>query len=261
MLRTSALLALVIASPALADSPFDGTWKGNPASATLDVKPDEFGIVGGTYSCMTCLPPFSVKADGAFHPVKDKPYWDELAVRVVDDHGVAYQYRKGGKVVAETTQTVSPDGRTLLNVSSNTNNAAGTKIDYRSTQLRVGAPVAGAHLISGAWKVDPGASQVSDSGVTLTLKVDGGMLHLTSPLGETLDARIGGAYAPNVGDPGKTMTKVAMPAPNRLVMTDMRGGKVVQIATYTVAADGRTMTSEWHDPRDGSKGTFKIAKQ
>jgi hypothetical protein len=57
------------------------------------------------------------------------------------------------------------------------------------------------------------------------------------------------------------MTKAALPAANKLLLTDMRDGKIVQVTTYTVAPDGRTIDAAWSDPRDGSKGTFKGTKQ
>jgi hypothetical protein len=253
--------ALFLAAPALAQSPFDGTWKGDPKSDVLDVKPDEVLLKGGEYSCKTCIPAYSVRADGAFHPVADRPYWDEVAIKTVDPRTVSFQLRKSGKLIGENTRTVSVDGTSMAIATSNTNNAAGTRVAAASVQKRVGAPIAGAHLISGSWLTDAKESTVSDNGITITLKVDADTLHLTSPMGETLDAKFGGDYAPNVGDPGKTMTKAALLSPSKLTLTDMRDGKIVQVTTYTVAADGRTLDAAWSDPRDGSKGTFVATKQ
>lgn len=254
--------ALMMATPAFANSPFDGTWKGDPQSGVIDAKPDEFTLKGDSYSCKSCLPtPYSVKADGAFHAVAGRPYWDEIAIKAVDPRTVTFQFRKAGKVVAENRRVVSADGNSTTVTATNTSNAAGTKIEQNTVQARVGTPVAGAHLVSGAWRTDPKSTNVSDNALLLTLKVDGDTLHLTSPLGETLDAKLGGDYAPNVGDPGKTMTKAALLAPNSLQLTDLREGKVVQVTTYTVSDDGRTINAAWTDPRNGSKGTFKATKQ
>ena len=255
---TSALLAG--AAPAFAQSAFDGTWKGEVSSMKVDAKPDTFAIKGGSYSCSTCIPAYTVKADGTFHAVKGKDYWDDIAVTVVDPAHVRYQYRKGGKVIATTDQSVSADGKTLTNTSSNTNNAAGTLIEATATTTRAAPAPAGAHAVSGSWVAAP-ASAVSDAGITITLKVEGDTLNLTSPMGETLAAKFGGPAALNVGDPGKTMTKAELLAPNAMKLTDMRAGKVVGITTYTVAADGATLAGAWSDPRDGSKGTFTATKQ
>ena len=43
--------ALLAATPAFADSPLSGTWKLNPKSSVMDVKPDEFTLKDGSYSC------------------------------------------------------------------------------------------------------------------------------------------------------------------------------------------------------------------
>jgi hypothetical protein len=253
--------AMMFATQAVAQSPFDGTWKGDPKSGVLDVKPDEYVLTGDTYSCKTCIPPYSTKADGAFHAVSDRPYWDEIAIKAVDPRTVTFQFRKDGKIVGENKRVVSADGTSVTVSASNTNNAAGTKIGQTSVQRRVGKPIPGAHLMSGAWLTDTKTTNVTDNALLITLKVDRDTLHLSSPMGETLDAKLGGDYAPNVGDPGKTMTKAALPAANKLVLTDMRDGKIVQVTTYTVAPDGRTIEAAWSDPRDGSKGTFKATKQ
>src|SRR5262245_26722888 len=107
------LAALTVATPAAAQSVFDGSWKSDITNAQLPDKPFVTTLNNGNYTCDSCTPPYSVAADGAFHPVKDQPYYDELAVRVVDAHTVTYQGRKGGKDVYTETDTIAPDGKTL----------------------------------------------------------------------------------------------------------------------------------------------------
>lgn len=218
-------------------------------------------LQNGTYACKTCLPPYSVKADGAFHPVRDRPYWDEIAIDSADPRTVVFKMRAAGKLVAENKRVVSADGKSLTITGTTTANGAGATVTQSTTQTRVGAPIAGAHLISGRWKTDPKTTTASDNALTIALKITGDKLHLQSGIGESLDATLGGDYALNVGDPGKTMTKAALLAPNRLRLTDQRDGKVVQVTDYAVAADGRTLNASWSDPRDGSKGTFVATKQ
>ena len=254
--------ALLAATPAFADSPFNGTWKLNPKSSVMDVKPDEFTLKDGSYSCKSCMPSaYTVKADGAYHAVPDRPYWDELAIKAVDPQTVTFQFRKDGKVVGENRRIVSADGMSTVVTAMNTNNAAGGQVEQKTVQTRVGAPVTGAHLISGAWKTDPASINVTDNALRATFNVDGDTLRMTSPMGETLEAKLGGDYAPVVGDPGKTMTKAALLAPNRLQLTDMQNGKVTQVTTYDVSADGKTLNVAWTDPRDGSKGTLVATKE
>lgn len=263
MFRTlAASAAVLLAAPVWAQSPFDGTWKADLSAATVEAKPNEFGIKDGVYSCTTCLPSaYSVKADGAFHPVKDRPYYDEVAVTVVDPRTVTYQFRKAGKVVAQASQAVSTDGATLAMKSRNTANGAGAPIESESLLTRVGPAPAGAHAASGQWKAAPAAS-ASDAALTFDIKVDGDRLHFATPgMGESLDATFGGPAVQVTGDPGKTMTKAERLAPNAIRLTDMQLGKVTNVATYTVSEDGQTIAGEWRDPRDGATGKVLARKQ
>lgn len=250
------------AAPAAAQSPFDGAWKSDLSAASVTARPNEFQIKDGTYSCASCLPAaYSVKADGAFHAVKDRPYWDAIAVDVVDDHTIGYQFRKDGKVISRNTQMLSADGNALSVKSVNTNNGAGTPIETAAVLARVGPAPSGAHAASGQWKATPAAS-ASDAALTFTIRIDGDMLHLKSPgMAESLDAKFGGPFVVNAGHPGKTMTKAERLSPNSIRLTDMQLGKVTQVSTYTAAADGASITGDWTDPRDGSKGTFVARKQ
>lgn len=251
--------SLLFASPALAQSPFDGTWKADMSSLAIAAKPDKILLKDGTYTCSTCAPAYSLKADGQPHSVRGKDYWDASSVTIVDDHTVKREFLRDGKVIAGGTETVSADGNTMTGEYWNTNNAAGIRETSASTTTRVGAMPSGAHAVSGDWKATPPTS-ASENSMQVTLKVTNDTVMMTSPRGETLNAKIGGGYAPNVGDPGKTMTKVAMPSPTTLVMTDMRGGRVVQTSTYTVSPDGQTLTGQWNDPVMKASGSFTAKK-
>ena len=250
---------LSVTTPAWADSPFDGTWKARLDTVQVQSKPEVFSIKGGVYDCRTCLPAYSIPADGKYHKVAGKDYWDELAVTVVDDHSIGMSFKKAGKVISTNSATVSPDGNSLITAAHNTNNGGGVPVDSKGSATRVGQPMPGAHLYSGQWQF-AAASAMSDAAMTVSMKIDGSRLHQVTGLGEKLDATIDGAYAPNQGDPGKTMTKVERLGPRSLKMTDMRGGKVTSITTYTVSDDGTTLTGRFTDPQDGSTGGFTAVK-
>src|SRR5690348_11141647 len=64
-------------APATAAS-IDGTWKADIDSVQFDQKPDEYLLQAGQYSCKSCVPSYTVPADGAFHPVS-LPYADSIA--------------------------------------------------------------------------------------------------------------------------------------------------------------------------------------
>lgn len=258
--KLGAVGLLFAAAPALADSPFDGTWKARLDSMKMIAKPDRFSIKDGVYSCQSCLPaPYSIPADGKYHRVAGKDYWDELAVTVVDDRSIGMSFKKAGAVISTNTQSVSADGMTLTGTARNTNNGGNVPIDSTRVTSRVGAPVAGAHLISGSWQAAP-ASSVSEAAMTVSIKIDGDRFHQVTGMGETLDATIGGPFTPVVGDPGKTMTKVERLGPRSIRTTDMRGGKVVDVSTFTVSADGATLTGSWRDPVSGATGGFTAVK-
>jgi hypothetical protein len=127
------------AVPATAQSAFDGTWKADVAASSVNAKPNEFAIQNGVYNCTSCLPPFSVKADGAFHAAADKPYWDEIAVEVVDPPTVQYRYRKGGKEVASATLAVAVGSDALSIRTRNINNGGGVPIETTATETRLAA--------------------------------------------------------------------------------------------------------------------------
>ena len=254
-------LAATIATPALADSPFDGTWRVDTTAIKISAKPDVFSITNGTYRCQTCKPTaYAIPADGKFHAVAGRPYWDDLAVTVVDPKTVKYQFRKGGKVISENTSSLSADGNTLRYKSRNTNNGAGAAVDAESSMTRVGQAPKGAHAISGSWNPAPPTS-VSNNALTMDMKLDGDTLTMKSELGETLVAKMGGPYALNAGDPGKTMTKVERVSATAFRLTDMSAGKVTQVSTYTLSPDGRSIAGNWRDPRDGSTGSWVARKQ
>src|SRR6516164_11609124 len=67
---------------ALADSPFDGTWKMKPDSMKITGKADQFQLLDGVYTCGSCAPEIKVKADGSDQPVTGHSYFDTVAVVV-----------------------------------------------------------------------------------------------------------------------------------------------------------------------------------
>ncbi len=220
---------MAFATPALAASPFDGTWKTDLAASKFSQKPDVYLLQAGSYACKTCTPPVTVPADGAFHAVAGHDYYDAVAVKVVSAGAVTTTLRKGGKTVATNEMTVSADGRTMTAKSHRINIVTGASSDGAATSTRVAAAPAGAHAVSGSWQT-ASVDAVSDSGLTQTLKVDGDALTLSTPTGEGYTATFGGP-------------------------------PVVQVYDMTVAPDGRTMTMVVSDKRNGSTDTIVMTKQ
>jgi hypothetical protein len=62
------------------------------------------------FRCESCVPPFTVKADGADHPVRGQGY-DTVAVSIIRANTVKITYKQAGRVVSTETATVPPGGR------------------------------------------------------------------------------------------------------------------------------------------------------
>src|SRR6266568_772023 len=108
LLLLASLGPLFLASQlANAQSPFDGTWKIDMSKVDFPKKPDVFVLQNGMYECKSCTPPYKVKADGSDQAVTGHPYFDTIAIKVVNDHEIQETDKKGGKVVGTGTTTIS----------------------------------------------------------------------------------------------------------------------------------------------------------
>jgi len=224
-----------------------GTWKTDRESVKFEGKPDEYLLKDGTYNCTTCIPPLTAPADGAFHPVADRPYYDSLSVKVVDDKTVEFRRKKADKDVSSTTVTVGADGNTA---TFKFHDATVTPpVDGQTAFKRVGPAPAGAHAISGQWAPDK-VHEYSDDALNATYKVEGNKVSWSGQ-GQSYEAEIGGPAVPITGDIGGTTVQVTNEG-GGLKETYTRDGKVVGEAVSTVSADGKTLSWKSTDPRDGS---------
>ena len=237
---------------AAANQGIDGTWVADIESVQFDAKPDEYLLQAGQYSCKTCNPSYTVPADGAFHPVS-LPYADSMAVKVVDDHTVLRTAKKGGRQTGETKLSVSADGNTLTGEFKDTSAENAPPSTGTFTETRVGPAPAGAHAVSGQWKIAKLANFNPES-LTAAYKVEGDTLHYSSPSGYSFAAKIGGPEVPIKGDIGGTTASVTKNG-DSYVETDKRDGKVISVTTFTPGSDGKlNFVSE--DKRDGSKTSW-----
>ena len=119
------LAALLTPVLATAQSAFDGTWKIDMNKVDFPKKPDVFLLQNGMYSCKTCTPPYEIKADGTDQSVTGHPYYDTVAIKVINDHEIEETDKKDGKVVGTSTSTVSSDDKTLMFTFSDQSNTRG----------------------------------------------------------------------------------------------------------------------------------------
>jgi hypothetical protein len=231
----------------------NGTWKTDRESVKFEQKPDEFLLKDATYSCNTCIPPLTAAADGQFHPVADRPYYDSLSIKVVDDKTVEFHRKKGDREVSSNVITVSADGNSATAKFHDATTPDAPPIDGQSSLKRVGPAPAGAHAISGQW-VPEKVNDYSDAALSATYRIEGNKV-TWSGQGQTYAAEIGGPAVPVQGDIGGTTVSVSGDGANGLKETFSRDGKVVNETVTTASADGKSMTWVSTDPRDGSKVT------
>ena len=123
--------------------------------------------------------------------------------------------------------------------------------------MGTGAAPAGAHAVSGQWKIAKLANFNPES-LTVTYKVEGDTLHYSSPSGYSFDAKIGGPDVPIKGDIGGTTASVTKNG-DSYVETDKRDGKVISVTTFTPGSDGKlNFVSE--DKTNGSKTSWTSTK-
>lgn len=193
---------------ATAQSALDGTWKVSLNNVDWSKKPDVFVLEKGMYTCKTCTPPFTVKADGSDQAVTGHPYFDTVAIKVVSDHEIQEIDKKGGNVVATSKTVVSPDGKTATFSfvdSSDTN--GGPPVTGKGVSTLVEKGPAGSHAVSGSWRISK-MEDMSDNGLIFSYKVTGDTITMKSKSGQSYTAKLDGTDAPMNGDPGVTSVSV-----------------------------------------------------
>jgi hypothetical protein len=249
-----------ISQSAWAQSVFDGTWKTDPHTMTWAGKPTQYDLSKGVYTCATCVPPIKVKADGAPHPVAGNPYIDMLSVKVVDAHTVSAVGAKGAQTRGVQTFKVSDDGKTLtMDFKGRPLNPGAAPATYMRTYTRVAAAPAGAHAISGSWRRSATTAMSGAAGVN-TFKMDGTMLHWSSPGGQSYTAALDGKPYPVKGDPGADSVMLQKVSDSKIVETDWLKGKKVDVTTWSVSPSGKTLTMVDNDPESGLVTTAKAMK-
>ncbi|WP_426700122.1 hypothetical protein ACPPVV_12005 [Rhodanobacter sp. Col0626] len=250
------LLALLLPCHAMAQSAFDGTWKIDINKVQASNKPEVITLKDGEYSC-NCTPPIHVKADGMDHAVTGHPTMDTVSVKIVDDHTITETGKKNGKVVYTDTTKVADDGKTATFES--TNERDDNSATVKGTLTRVGKAAAGSHAVAGSWHASSFQS-ASDNMLSYTYKVAGNDVSMSNPRGESYKARLDGKPVPYTGDPGTDKIAVKMVGKSMQETTSL-AGKVTSVATMTVSADGKSMTTVITNKPSNRKITLVAMKQ
>ena len=254
-----ALFCMPLLSTAVspAQSPFDGTWKNQPSKQKLDPKPVVEYIAQGWYHCESCVPPLTVKADGTDQSVSDQDV-DTQNIKVVDDKTVSVVGKKYGKVAFEQTATVSADGKTLT-VKGVGHPPNGDKpVEYTTILKRVGTSHPDVHATSGKWLVVGG--QASENAQVTTYKTNGDELTMTRPTGESYTAKFDGNDYPVKGSYGYDQVSLKRVNNNSFEETDKLKGKVIEVDTWTVSKDGKTLSVVAVEKPSNRTNTFVATK-
>jgi hypothetical protein len=255
------LSGLLVPTLAAAQSAFNGTWKVDMSKVDFPEKPDVFVLQKGLYSCKSCAPPYTVKADGKDYPVKGHPYFDTVAIKVVDNHTIEETDRKAGNVVGNSHSSVSADGETLsFSFADSSNTNGGPPVTGRGQATRVAKGPAGSDPISGSWRTTT-IQGLSENATVFSYRVIGEEITMVAQTGQTYTAKLGGPDAPMSGDPGVTSVSVKMIGTNTLEETDKRKGKVIGVFTMTVAENGKSAKGSFDDKLQNRTTAFVATKQ
>jgi len=252
------LLALLPAL-ALAQAPFDGTWVTKMDTVKVVGKPDVYVVADGMYSCEACYPGLKIKADGTDQKVTGHAYYDTASARVVNAQTVEVISHRDGKMVAKRTLSVSADGKTLTEEFVNYDGPTQSTGKFLSTRVADGP--AGSHALSGSWRPETKGSTLSADLITITYQQSADGLKMSSPTGQSFDAKFDGTPVLTAGDPGKTMAALKLIDARTIQETDTRKGKVTDVVISKVSADGKTMHVVDHDKLHGSETTFTAEKK
>jgi hypothetical protein len=226
------------AAPAAAESPFTGTWIADLGSQQ-GLPTDIYVVRDGTYSCESCVPPRRYPADGRLRAVPGTANVSE-AVTIVDSRTISTRIVQPD-LVRTTRMRVALDGRTARYVSTDRRRGIQGPLRTEYLAARAAPGPAGAHAVSGTWR---GVRYVSVPVQlrTTVLTDSGDRLGYRTGTGFSYTARYGAGFVPIQGPyDGSLSVVVRKTGPNQVVETRRRGGKDVQLRTYTVAPGGRRM--------------------
>jgi hypothetical protein len=247
-----AVLLLLITSPLFAQSRFDGTWLMKMDTLQFSGAPEEYLVDQRMYRCLSCVPPVDIRSDGSGQKVSGHAaYYDTMSARIVDEKSVEFIFKKNGKVVARSSETVSPDGKTMLEEFTNT--GAPDAVAGKAGFVRVADAPAGAHALSGKWQMRT-IKNATEAGTLTTYRSIPGGLNIINGR-QSYDVKFDGKDYPIGGDRHATVS-LKLIDDYTMDETDKHDGKVMTVSHMSVSKDGKTMTVESSDKQRGTTMTY-----
>jgi hypothetical protein len=227
----------------LAQNAFEGTWRPDPQRPSHP-ETEIAVLLNGEYECPTCAPPYKVEANGQDQPLRGNPYYDSIAIAIINERTITKTGRKNGKVFATTKVTVSTDGATKTEVQVITGMAP-VPIELTSKFSRVSAGKLGSHRVSGGWQMSE--MDVSNHVEDTTFKLSGRTLSMTDRMGRSFAAKLDGDPAPYKGSDEFNQVSVKLIDERTIEESDLSDGKVGKISRWALAPDGQTIHATFDD--------------
>ena len=209
------------------------------------------------YTCSSCVPSFTVKADGTDQPTPVHNLRDHIAIKVINPTTVEYTEKKDGKITSVSRLTVSGDGNKITQVF--TSYTTDKPLKGEVTEKRVAPAAAGAHAVSAAWMQDR-MPEFSEAAKLVVLQSTDNGLKMTW-YGRVTDAKFDGKEYATQNDPDHTLVTLKKLSDRKFEERDKREGEIYDIVLWTVSADGKTITNVDEDPRHGTKTSMAFDKQ
>lgn len=256
-MKLACLFIIAAFSASVAPSPsahvITGTWVAD-LSSQQGLPTDVYVVRGGYYSCESCAPARQYPADGKLRAVVGAPNVSE-AVTIIDARTISTKIVQPD-LVRTTRMKVARDGRTATYVSID--RRAGIQGPLRTEYIakRVAPGPDGSHAASGTWQ---GVRYVA---VPLQLRTtilsdSGDHLSYRSGSGYSFTAPFTGAFVPISGPyDGSISAAVRRLDEHRVLETRRQGGVDIQLRTYSVAPDSRSM--EIATTNIASNTTFRV---
>jgi hypothetical protein len=226
---------MLLPGAVLAASAFDGIWKMNVNHVQLSDKPNVYVIVGDSYTCSSCGPAYTVKADGTDQKVVGHDF-DTVAITLTPT-SLSIVRKLEGKTLSTAKAVLSADGNGTETQATYTN--GGQPVVVKSSFKRIGAATPGASPFSGSW-LQTNIESVSDAGTSETLAMTDAGLTMKAN-GQSYEAKFDGRKYPVAGDATHTMVVLKKISATEIVESDYAHGKLVETLHMKVSADGKTM--------------------
>jgi hypothetical protein len=251
-MRVTALAFLAFTgSSAQAASPFDGLWVADLKTQMGQAGFDEYVVAKGIYKCLSCRPPRDYPADGKLRPVRGDPSVISEGVVIAGPRSIVTRV-VDHEMTRVTRMTVAPDSRTATYVSLDQWPGHSKRLRTEYVAKRVKPAPSGTHPVSGSW-LGVRYVAVPEEYRSVRLKEANGEFTRIDFCHGHYTAKIGGPPAAVTGD-GKNVYKAAVTAPDartRIETISLNGKPLVE-RTYSLSADGKSLTTTSRDPADGA---------